>query len=128
VQVPRNNSDPQLGLGDHTELRLLAPEDAMAVFTLIDSNRVFLRRWFDMVDIMRTPADSHAWIIAMLARREADPVRGWAGIFHREKLVGCVGVSESVPEKQTVEMGYYLAADACGHGGMPRICRTPLCR
>jgi len=111
-------------LDDQTELRLLKPEDAAELFNLIDQNRKFLGRWFDMVDITRDPADTYTWIVGMLARREEDRTRGWAGIFHQARLVGCVGVTESEPQKHTAEIGYYLSADACGRGLATRACRS----
>ena len=103
-------------LDDHTQLRLLRPEDAGELFALIDANRTHLRPWFEMVDATREASDTAGWISQMLAGRAENPARGWFGIFHHDRLVGCAGVAESDPKKGTAQIGYYLAADACGKG------------
>jgi ribosomal-protein-serine acetyltransferase len=115
----------QKRLDNELEVRLLRPEDAEALFNLIDQNREHLRPWFEMVQITQKVSDTAAWIQSMLARRGNSP-RGWSGIFERGKLVGAIGVTSLDEEKASVEIGYYLAADACGRGIATRACAAML--
>ena len=113
-------------LDSDTHLRLFAPADATDLFALIDRNRDHLRPWFEeMVDATQQPQDTAAWIGRMLASHAREP-RGWSGVFRRGVLVGAIGVAEVELQKQSAQIGYYLAADACGRGLATMACRALL--
>lgn len=107
------------------EIRLLRPEDALALFNLIDQNREHLRPWFEMVELTQQVSDTARWIGSMLKRREESP-RGWSGIFENGNLVGAIGLTVLEETKRAAEVGYYLSADACGRGIAPRPCSAML--
>jgi ribosomal-protein-serine acetyltransferase len=109
----------------HLEVRLLTPQDAEALFHLIDANRQHLRPWFEMPEITEQVSDTANWIQSMLARRQKSP-GGWSGIFSDGKLVGAIGVTTFEQHHATVEIGYYLASDACGQGIATRACAAML--
>src|SRR5258705_177868 len=108
-----------------THLRLLNLGDAQDLFKLIDSNRTHLRPWFEMVDLTQTVDDTQAWLERMAAKAAQSP-RGWSGIFHDNQLVGAVGVSELDQINKRCEIGFYLAAHACGQGLAIRAVRALL--
>ena len=113
-------------LDNDTHLRLFAPADAAELFALIDRNRNHLRPWFEeMIEATQRPQDTAAWIERMLDGRAREP-RGWSGIFQRGVLVGAIGIAAVYPRKQSAQIGYYLAADACGCGLATLACRALL--
>jgi ribosomal-protein-serine acetyltransferase len=113
-------------LGHGLIVRLIRPQDAAELFALINRNRAHLRPWFEMVDQTRTPADTAAWIERMHERRKTEPLRGWSAIVENGSIVGAVGVTAAQPEKEQAEIGYYLAANACGRGLATRACAALL--
>src|SRR4051812_4974811 len=78
-----------------------------------------------MVDITQKLSDTAAWIDSMLARRGDSP-RGWRGIYQNGELVGAIGLISLEEDKQSAEIGYYLAAHACGRGIMTKACAAML--
>ena len=53
------------------ELRLIRPEDAPALFALIDANRTRLREWLPWVDATKKRADTEKYIATALRENAA---------------------------------------------------------
>lgn len=106
-------------LDAHSELRTLETTDADELFALVDANRAYLREWLPWVDGTRGPSDSREFIEATQAQAAAN--RGFqAGIFHDGRLAGLVGFHPLDWTNRRATIGYWLAADAQGHGLMTR--------
>lgn len=102
-------------LDETHELRALAPDDAETVAGLVRANLDHLRPWMPWADERSAdPAFQRARIrgLADLARRGVE----WQyGLFADESLLGSFGLMTR-RGPGTLEIGYWLAADATGAG------------
>jgi len=111
---------------DHElELCLLEEHHAGQLFSLIEANRAYLRRWLNWVDSNTAVDDSLEFIKS--TRRQFAENRGFtAGIFYQGRLVGLMGSHSVDWLNRVVEFGYWLAADFQGRGVVTRACRAAL--
>ena len=107
-------------LGEGAELRSLEPQDAEAVFAVIDANRERLRRWFPWVDPTVSPAETRAFI----ERSRASEVDVEAvGIWVNGECAGTMGMRVD-PLSNHGEIGYWLAGSFEGRGLVTKGCRA----
>ncbi len=99
------------------ELRLRNEADADSLFTLVDTNRLYLRKWLPWVDATKTVEDSRNYIKSCLTKFGTEESID-LGIWHSGQMVGSIGFLywDKVNRKDTI--GYWLAADAQGKGIM----------
>jgi ribosomal-protein-serine acetyltransferase len=107
-------------LGDGVELRSLEPEDAEAVFAVIDANREHLRRWFPWVDPTVSPAEPRAFIER--SRASENDVEA-VGIWVDGGFAGSIGMRVD-PLNNHGELGYWLAKSFEGRGLVTKGCRA----
>jgi ribosomal-protein-serine acetyltransferase len=108
---------------DHVVLRQLVPEDARALFRLVDGDRQRLRRTLPWVDGTRGVDDTIAFLRTSV--EEAEDGEGWQlGIFVDGELCGVVGHHSLSWLHARVNLGYWLAAEHEGRGLMTRACTT----
>ncbi|NVO83366.1 GNAT family N-acetyltransferase [Hymenobacter terrestris] len=105
-------------LTDRLLLRPYAPEDAAAFFALIDANRLRLRPSFPARE---TAASSANACIRLLKQFGHDWRTGRLyvlGIWHRTggHYLGDISLKPNWTAPVTLEIGYYLAAEAEGQG------------
>ena len=106
-------------LGSEASLRLWEETHAAALFAVVDASRAHLRRWLPWLDMNTTSADSLAFIRA--TRRQVADNQGFqAGIWQGERLVGAIGFHHVNHSSKYASVGYWLAADAQGHGLVTR--------
>jgi RimJ/RimL family protein N-acetyltransferase len=99
-------------------LRPYLPTDEAAFFALIDRNRCRLESAFPArVGAVQTPADA-ARTITQFAQDWRSGRLYVLGIWHRETAayLGDISLRPSWHTPSSAEIGYYLAADAEGHG------------
>jgi ribosomal-protein-serine acetyltransferase len=105
------------------ELRLLTAEHAPELFAVTDVNRAHLREWLPWLDGVRVVSDSAAFIAK--AHQAFAETRGFiAGMWWRNRLVGVIGHNQIDWANRITHIGYWLAADAQGHGIVTRSCRA----
>lgn len=110
-------------IDEQTELRLLELRHAEELFALTDANRQHLRRWLPWLDTTLSVVDTRSFIQSMISRFAEG--RGLtAGIWHRGKLVGTCGFNNINWVNRSADIGYWLAANAQGHGLMTAACRA----
>lgn len=107
-------------LGDGAELRSLEPEDAEAVFSVIDANRERLRRWFPWVDPTISAANTREFIEA--SRASATDVEA-VGIWVDGEYAGNMGMRIDVLSNHG-EIGYWIAEGFEGRGLVTKGCRA----
>jgi ribosomal-protein-serine acetyltransferase len=107
-------------LGDGAELRRYTPDDADAIFAVIDADRDHLRAWLPWIDPMTTPEYERAWLSAVLSNEDA--MEGY-GIFVDDALAGGAGLS-IFPFNVAAEIGYWIATPYEGRGFVTRACRA----
>ena len=110
-------------LTQETELRLLEPAHAAAVYALVDHNRAHLGRWLSWVARQQSIADTQAHIRQCLLRfaNNGCPL---CGIWHQGHLVGAIDLLGIGAHSRGAEIGYWLDAAAQGRGLVSVACRV----
>lgn len=109
-------------------LRTYEPEDAAELFRCVQQNRAHLREFLPWVDTTLKEADSLNFITNMDMLEQQQ--RGVAlGIFLDGVLIGGIGMHEWDHYLQKCQIGYWLAAQAEGHGYMLQsaVCLSASC-
>jgi ribosomal-protein-serine acetyltransferase len=112
-------SRPFLDLGDGIEVRFLEPDDAEAVFAVVDANRDRLRPWMSWVDPTLGPADTRAFI----ERVRATGIEDGLGIYVDGAYAGGIGLRADEVNGDA-EIGYWIGAAHEGKGLVTRACRA----
>ncbi len=112
-----------LRVDDELELGLLERADADALHALIERNRERLARWLPWAE-SQTLEGTRGFIEgrALAAIAQADGFE--IGVWWRGRLVGMVGIHAVRRHPRRGSIGYWLAAEAEGHGLMARAVRA----
>ncbi|MGB3297409.1 MAG: GNAT family protein [Phormidesmis sp.] len=106
-------------------LRPLSPSDADVLFSLVDSNRLYLRQWLPWLDNNQSVDDSLEFIRD--SRERAGDNNGFAlAICYEAQLVGIVGLNYISWENRLSGIGYWLAEQYQGKGLVTRACKAVL--
>ena len=110
-------------IDDELMLRTLCEDDAETLFRVVDGNRSHLREWLPWLDANTTSKDSLAFIQSTLRQEAAD--QGFTcAVEFRGRIVGVAGYHPIRWNNKSVEIGYWLAREAVGHGIMTKCCRV----
>jgi ribosomal-protein-serine acetyltransferase len=110
-------------IDDELMLRTLGEDDAETLFRVVDGNRSHLREWLPWLDANTTSKDSLAFIQSTL-RQEAANQGFTCAVEFRGHIVGVAGYHPIRWNNKSVEIGYWLAREAVGHGIMTKCCRV----
>ena len=105
-----------------TKLRELTTDDAPRLFSVIDTNRAYLREWLPWLDSQQGPTDS----LEFIRRSKEENQQGIAltlAIEHLGKIVGVIGFHEYDYEKGQASMGYWISAPHQGKGIVTKSCK-----
>lgn len=106
-------------------LRPLRLSDADALFSLVESNRTYLREWLPWLDHNQTVNDSLEFIRDCGER--AGSSNGFvSAICYEAQLVGVVGLNYISWENRLSGIGYWLAEPYQGKGIVTRACKAVL--
>jgi ribosomal-protein-serine acetyltransferase len=114
---------PILRIDDDIVLKILKPEDADSLFSLVDSNRFYLRRWLPWVDTNATLENSKHFIQSTIEQHELN-LGFQCGIWFHDTFAGIIGFQRIDSMNRNVEIGYWLGEKFQGHGIMTKACRT----
>jgi ribosomal-protein-serine acetyltransferase len=95
-------------------LRQLQLEEAEHVFSLVDANREYLRKWLPWVDKTQSPQDSKKFITEMIRHRRDGSEYGYAIVLDGSP-VGHMSIMYLDGEEEP-EIGYWISRDASGKG------------
>ena len=95
--------------------------DAREMYSLIDKNRTYLRRWLPFIDVTTAVADSESYLSSVEEQAERNPV---FVIRFYGKLVGLVGFKDTDYDNLRTEIGYWLAENFQHKGIMTSCVRT----
>jgi ribosomal-protein-serine acetyltransferase len=116
------NGGPPFDLGAGRELRALAEADAAELYALVDANRAHLARWMQWTDD-QTAERTLEFIRETHAQHAAG--EGFQGaVTDAGSIVGVAGMHRVDRTNSSVELGYWLAADAQGAGIMTAAVRA----
>ncbi len=105
------------------ELQPLEDIHANALFTIINADRIYLRRWQNWPDRIRTLRDMRKLIRASKQKRHER--RGFDMVLIYEGVpVGKIGLVYIDWYDRRTEIGYWLGADYQRHGYITRACRA----
>ena len=106
-----------------TELRLLEERHAAELFALTDKNRDYLREWLPWLDGTSSVGDTTAFINGTL-QKFAENGAVSTGIWHRNKLVGVIGLHHVDWVNSSTSIGYWLDESHQGRGLVTRACEA----
>ncbi len=113
---------------EEIRLETLNDDHAVPVFRLIEENRLFLRRWLNFVDNMKSEQDLRDFIIGSKLRT-LEKLEFTFVIFQGEQVIGRIGVYRVDQQNKIGEIGYWLPEDQQGKGIISRCCKIliPAC-
>ncbi len=98
-------------------LRVLRPYEAGNLFSIVERNRIHLRKWLPWVDGTQSPVDSRRFLEESYSGFLSGDGFSF-GIRYQGSLVGLVGFHGFDRINRVTSLGYWLAEDACGKGLM----------
>ncbi len=110
---------------ERAELRLLAHQHAEDLFTLMELNRAFLRRWLPEWDLQKSLDGCQRLIKSSLEQWAANA--GFTlGIWYEGQLAGVIGAGRIDWENRSTNVGYWLGERFQGRGLVTGACRAVL--
>lgn len=110
---------------DEYQLKMLNKWHADNLFETTNQNRNYLRQWLSWVDATKSSKQSLEFITAM--RQAYMDHSGYTlGIFHKDKIIGCVGFNRIDWTNRKTDIGYWLAEEYTGRGIMTCACEALL--
>ena len=88
------------------EMTLVEERHALEIYSVVDANRKYLRRWLPWVDLTTGPEITKDWIRKCL-KQFAQNKGLHAGIWSNGSFVGTVGCQDIVWLNRRVEIGYW---------------------
>ncbi|MGO0063162.1 GNAT family N-acetyltransferase [Brevibacillus fluminis] len=107
----------EIPLFEHACLKPLLVEDAVEMFTAIDSNRIHLREWLPWVDDTKVVEDTVEFITLTLEQKARNQGIHF-GIWYKGRLAGTLGVHRIDWHNGKTTMGYWLTESFQGKGLM----------
>ncbi|WML43258.1 GNAT family protein [Neobacillus sp. PS3-40] len=101
------------------EIQLFQPHHSPNLFQLVEDNRIHLNEWLPWVENMHSKYQFDS-IIPIWLQQFAENNGFNAGIIYNDNLVGSIGLTQIDWYNKQTSIGYYLAANAEGHGIMTR--------
>jgi len=95
------------------------------MFSLVDRNRLHLRRWLPWVDNTRSAEDVRAFIAGTAAKYAAGEQMN-AAIWIDGEIAGAIGHHDIDWPNRSVSLGYWIAAAHQGKGIITRCCHVLL--
>ena len=105
-----------------TRLRELTGEDAGALYSLIDSNRGYLRQWLPWVDRQQGPQDSAQFIEDVIKDNQAG-VALTLGIEHQGDIAGVIAFHEIDRDNRQTSIGFWISSSHQGKGIVSSSCK-----
>ena len=110
-----------LTITPYLQLHPATVADAREMFTLIDANRTYLRRWLPFIDTTLEVGDSEAFLKFVEEHSERNPV---FMIHFYGKMVGLIGFKDTDYDNLRTEIGYWLVEGFQHKGIMTSCVRT----
>ena len=104
------------------EIRLRETRHAEEIFSLINKDRVHLRKWMAWVDGTKSIGDVEGSIESGL-HQFAENDGFAAGVWYKGEVAGVVALMEISWKNKSTSIGYWLGSDFTGKGIMTRACK-----
>ena len=110
-------------LNEHHSLRQLALIDAEELFTVVDANRAWLRRWLPWLDRTRSVEDSRQFIADVMQQAENNR-NIQAAIVVDGRIAGIASYHRIDWQNRCTSLGYWIAEAYQGRGLVTASCRV----
>jgi ribosomal-protein-serine acetyltransferase len=107
---------------DGVYLKLLEERHAAAIFSVVNRDRAYLRKWLPWVDLTSQAGDTLKFIKTTLAQF-ANNEGLTAGIWCGSAYAGTIGTHKIDWLNRKVEIGYWIASKFQGQGIVTDACR-----
>jgi len=111
----------QLHVESGLDLQLVGEDDAAELFTVVDSNREYLREWLPWLDATNSIEDEKAFISSSLEEYEKRD-----GVFYTIRLdgsiIGTISLNWIDWENKGAGVGYWLSKNRTGNGYVTKSC------
>lgn len=104
-------------------LNELKKADAAQLFSVVDSNRSYLKEWLPWLDFSKTTDDSLQFIKNSLEQRKQNKCL-ILGIWTKTNIIGTISLVEINLEDKFAEIGYWLAEKEQGKGIVTLSCQA----
>ena len=105
----------KLTIDDHQFLERMNISHAEVIFTAIDQNRKFLRKWLPFVDFTFKVADTEKFIKSILEKPIAIRDEVYV-IWYKHEFAGLIGFKDMDRINDKIEIGYWLIEKITGRG------------
>lgn len=105
----------KLIIDDHQELERLNLWHVEPIFTAIDQNRQFLRKWLPFVDFTHRVRDTERFVRSILEKTSARRDEVYI-VKYDNQFAGLVGFKEADRINDKIEIGYWLVESMTGKG------------
>lgn len=104
-------------------MRAIHPDDAAAVYALVDESRERLRAWLPWVDASHSAVYTREFFEHVVEQRERQATAAYL-ILERGRIRGMIGLHDIEWTNRSLLIGYWVAARAEGRGLITRACRA----
>ena len=118
-----NTNTLSIPVRDNISLRFIQPNEAEALYALVDKNRAYLRKWLNWVDEQTGPEVSRENILKRIEEARAGKALD-LGVSMDGKLIGSMGFNGIRASKRRAEIGYWLSKEYEGQGIMTDCVRA----
>jgi ribosomal-protein-serine acetyltransferase len=112
----------EIEVNNEVKLREIQMSDAPDIFSIIDCDRLYLRKWLPFVDYTKIVDDTENFIKNVHAA-PADIKELTYVILYNNKVVGLVGLRSTDRANHKSEIGYWLAENMQGKGLVTLSCQ-----
>jgi len=105
----------KLGIDDNQFLEKLSLSHVEAIFTAIDQNRKFLRKWLPFVDFTLKHTDTERFVRSILDKHSSKRDEVYV-IWYKFEFAGLVGFKDIDRINDKIEIGYWLIEKMTGKG------------
>jgi ribosomal-protein-serine acetyltransferase len=114
----------QIEIDEELRLEKLNHSHARGIFSLVNSNREYLRRWLTFVDSTRSVRDTENYISYINEVAVTPNSEVVISIVYHEKVIGVIGLKKVDWANRIVEIGYWLGQQYQGKGIITKCCRV----
>lgn len=105
----------KLLIDDRQFLERLSISHVETIFTAIDQNRQFLRKWLPFVDFTHKVSDTERFVRSILEKPSARRDEVYV-IWYKHDFAGLMGFKEADRVNDKIEIGYWLIEKMTGKG------------
>jgi ribosomal-protein-serine acetyltransferase len=112
----------KIQISENISIELVENRHAPGIFSLVESDRDYLRTWLPWVDYANSVEFIENFVKGS-QQRNSDGVEHGFVILEKDKVIGRIGVYEIDSQNRIGEIGYWIGKDYQGRGIVTDCCR-----